>query len=61
MTHFQVQGASVSNAHISLTLSSGIRISRPIVSFPLYPINHPITGAKFATEFSQCLDDEFVY
>ena len=61
MTHFQVQGASVSNAQISLTLSSGIRISRPVASFPLYPINHPISRAKFATEFSQCLDDEFVY
>ena len=61
MTHFQVLGASVSNAQILFTLSSGIRISRPIVSIPLYPINHPITGAKFATEFSQYLDVEFVY
>ena len=61
MIHFQVQGASVSNAQISLTLSLGIRISRPIVSIPPYSINHLIIAAKFATEFSQYLDIEFVY
>ena len=61
MIHFQVQGASFSNVQISLTLSLGIRISRPVVSIPPYSIYHPIIAAKFATGFSQYLDVEFVY
>ena len=46
LLRFRVQGDSVSNAQISLTLSLGIQISRPIVSIPPNSINHPITAAK---------------
>ena len=55
LLRFRVQGDSVSNAQISLTLSLGIQISRPIVSIPPNSINHPITAAKIATELSHYL------